>query len=369
MIIKAHCDKRGGIIASGDSSIYNYGRDYYSYVWPRDSAYAIWPLIRMGYTEEPKKVFEFCRDIITKDGYLMHKYQPDKAIGSTWHPLLHGNRRELAIQEDETASILYMLGEYYNYTKDLEFVESLYSTFIKPAADFLVSFIDELTGLPHASYDLWEEKFLTTTYTSAVTYQALCVAENLASALNHADDEVTWGEASRLILSKAREFFDDDKQILVKGFLLNNDGTRSFDNTLDISSFYGAFMYGLVTDQTITDQMFSNIEQSLLNISPSGGSARYENDQYFKSEPAYMGNPWFVTTLWIAQYFVRVNRIDEARSLLLWAQNNTLPSGVFPEQINPSDGQSISVTPLVWSHAEFVNTVLDLSKVSSAGKQ
>jgi len=57
LIIKAHTDKRGGIIASCDSSIYNYGRDYYSYVWPRDGAYAMWPLIRLGYTEEPKKFF------------------------------------------------------------------------------------------------------------------------------------------------------------------------------------------------------------------------------------------------------------------------------------------------------------------------
>ncbi|QQS18332.1 hypothetical protein IPL68_07005 [Candidatus Saccharibacteria bacterium] len=55
MVIKAHTDRRGGIIASCDSSIYNYGRDYYSYVWPRDGAYAMWPLIRLGYTEEPKK--------------------------------------------------------------------------------------------------------------------------------------------------------------------------------------------------------------------------------------------------------------------------------------------------------------------------
>ena len=87
MIIKTHIDKRGGIIASCDSSIYNYGRDYYSYVWPRDGAYIIRPLIRLGHTEEAKKFYEFCRDVLTDDGYLMHKYQPDRSIGSTWHPL------------------------------------------------------------------------------------------------------------------------------------------------------------------------------------------------------------------------------------------------------------------------------------------
>src|SRR5882757_9739043 len=126
MVIKAHTDKRGGIIASCDSSIYNFGRDYYSYVWPRDGAYAMWPLIRLGYTEEPKKFFEFCRDTLSDEGYLAHKYQPDRAIGSTWHPLLHGKHRELAIQEDETAIVLFMLGEYMATSDDKDFVSSMY---------------------------------------------------------------------------------------------------------------------------------------------------------------------------------------------------------------------------------------------------
>ncbi len=168
MVIKSHTDRRGGVIASCDSSIYNYGRDYYSYVWPRDGAYAMWPLIRLGYTEEPKKFFEFCRDIMNPEGYMMHKYQPDKAIGSTWHPLVHGKRAELAIQEDETAIIVFMLSEYFAESEDKEFVSNLYGTMIQPMANFMADFRDEATGLPHASYDLWEEKFLTNTYTTAV---------------------------------------------------------------------------------------------------------------------------------------------------------------------------------------------------------
>jgi len=169
MVIKAHTDKRGGVIASCDSSIYNFGRDYYSYVWPRDGAYAMWPLIRLGFAEEPRRFFSFCRDIIHPDGYLMHKYQPDRAIGSTWHPLIHGKHSELAIQEDETAIVLYMLGEYYETSKDEAFVEGMYKTFVQPAANFMAEFRDEATLLPHASYDLWEEKFTTSTYTTAIT--------------------------------------------------------------------------------------------------------------------------------------------------------------------------------------------------------
>jgi GH15 family glucan-1,4-alpha-glucosidase len=361
MVIKAHTDKRGGIIASCDSSIYNYGRDYYSYVWPRDGAYAMWPLIRLGYTEEPKKFFEFCRDILTTEGYLMHKYQPDRAIGSTWHPLLHGNHTELAIQEDETAIVIYMLGEYLAASKDHEFVDSLYVTLIQPASNFMAEFRDDKTKLPHASYDLWEEKFSTSTYTTAVTYQALLVAADFADMFEFPDDAVKWRAAAVEIAENVKTLFNPDRKAFRKGFLLQEDGSLKFDDTLDVSSMYGVLMFALHDfgfDET--KQTLQAIEATLLNSSPSGGSPRYEYDNYFAVDPPYLGNPWFVTTLWLAQYYVRTNSPAKAQALVDWTMSKALTSGVLSEQVNPSDGSPLSVTPLVWSHAELINTLLDL---------
>lgn len=361
MVIKAHTDKRGGIIASCDSSIYNFGRDYYSYVWPRDGAYAMWPLIRLGYTEEPKKFFEFCRDIMNPDGYLMHKYQPDRAIGSTWHPLLHGMRRELAIQEDETAIVVYMLGEFFEASDDRDFVESLYVTFIQPAANFMKDFRDAATKLPHASYDLWEEKFLTTTYTVAVTYQALLVAADFAELFEHPDDAVAWRSAAKEIANGCHVLFDESRPALRKGYLLQEDGSLQFDNTLDISSLYGALMFAREGfGAPAIKQTVGTIEYVLLDKSPSGGSPRYEHDHYFACDPPYLGNPWFVTTLWLAQYYLRVDQEDRAKQLVEWTLDRALPSGVLSEQVNPNDGSPVSVTPLVWSHAELINTLIDL---------
>ncbi|MGB4758894.1 MAG: glycoside hydrolase family 15 protein [Candidatus Saccharimonadales bacterium] len=365
MVIKVHTDKRGGIIASCDSSIYNFGRDYYSYVWPRDGAYAIWPLIRLGYRDEPKKFFEFCRDIMNPEGYLAHKFQPDRSIGSTWHPLLHENyREELAIQEDETAGVLYMLGEYYDHSHDEDFVFGLYNTFIQPAANFLSEFLDEQTNLPHGSYDLWEEKFLTHTYTAALTYQALLVAADFADEFEYPDDAVKWRQAAGQILEGSKLFFDPDRQAFRKGFLLQEDGSLSFDNTLDVSSLYGAMMYAEEFGKAEIAATGTAIENILLNKSPSGGIPRYEHDNYFAQDPPYLGNPWFVTTLWFAQYYIRTGRVDKGRALVDWTASKVVPSGVLAEQVNPSSGEPIGVTPLVWSHAEFINTVLDLAKVS-----
>ncbi|MDB5166811.1 MAG: glycoside hydrolase 15-like protein [Candidatus Saccharibacteria bacterium] len=363
LLIKAHIDKRGGIIASCDSSIYNFGRDYYSYVWPRDGAYAMWPLIRLGYTEEPKKFFEFCRDILTTDGYLMHKYQPDKAVGSTWHPLLHaGNRPELPIQEDETAIVIYMLGEYYGYSKDAEFVSQLYLTLIQPACNFMADFMDEKTNLPHASYDLWEEKFLTNSYTAALTHGALQVAADFAELFEYPDDAVKWREAAAKIVKNFHVFYDHERKLIRKGYLLGDEGLQ-FDGTLDISSLYAAFTFGNVAEwETFINDTAEAVENTLLDQTPSGGSPRYEHDNYFAAEPPYLGNPWFVTTLWVAQYYLAIDEVDKAEALIKWTMERALPSGALSEQVNPTDSSPVSVLPLVWSHAEFVNTVLDLSK-------
>ncbi len=361
MVIKAHTDRRGGVIASCDSSIYNYNRDYYSYVWPRDGAYAMWPLIRLGYTEEPKKFFEFCRDIMNPDGYMMHKYQPDKAIGSTWHPLVHGRRAELAIQEDETAIILYMLSEYYEETEDKEFVSNLYTTMIQPMANFMASYRDEATGLPHASYDLWEEKFLTHTYTAALVHRALVCAGDLAELLEFPDDADRWRTVAAELAKQTAVFTDPERGYLRKGYLLQEDGSLQFDNTLDVSSAYGVMMFATKAfGPAAVRQTYEGIEKVLLNQSPAGGSPRYEDDRYFASDPPYRGNPWFVTSLWIAQYYLQTNRDDDAKKLVEWTLAHALPSGALSEQVNPTTGEPTSVLPLVWSHAELINTLLDL---------
>ncbi|HET8671253.1 MAG TPA: glycoside hydrolase family 15 protein, partial [Candidatus Saccharimonadales bacterium] len=319
MVIKAHCDKRGGVIASVDSSIYNFGRDYYNYVWPRDGGYAIWPLIRLGFRDEAKKFFEFCRDVMTDDGYLMHKYQPDRAIGSTWHPLIHGRHKELAIQEDETAIVLYMLGEYYDYTADKDFVMSLYSTLIQPAANFMADFMDDQTKLPHASYDLWEQKFMTSTYTTAIVYQSLLVAADFAEEFEYPDDAVRWRDVAAEILENSKVFFSPERKAFRKGYLLQEDGSLAFDNTLDISSFYGPMMYWPQGMSEEIKQSLTTVEAILLDKSPSGGCVRYEHDGYFMVDHNSLGNPWVLATLWLAQYYIRSQQLDRAKHYIDWA--------------------------------------------------
>lgn len=362
LIIKAHCDERGSVLASGDSSIFNYGRDYYCYCWPRDAAYALWPLIRLGHFDEAKRFFEFARDTMHKDGYLMHKYQPDRSIGSTWHPLVHGRHKELAIQEDETAGVIFMIGELYEAGGDKVFVENLYRTFIAPCAAFMSRFIDEQTGLPHASYDLWEEKFLTSTYTVCTVIAGLETASKIANLVDQPDDGIRWERAAAGIRKNLDKLYHKDGYF-VKGYLMLEDGTLRYDNTLDMSSLYGPFMYAqLPLKDPRLISTAEHVEKRLLNTSPSGGVVRYEQDNYFLTKHQYPGNPWIVTTLWLAQYYASSGQADKAKQLVDWALARELQSGALSEQFDPETGSPLGVTPLVWSHSELVNTLLDLTK-------
>ena len=74
------------------------------------------------------------------------------------------------------------------------------------------------------------------------------------------------------------------------------------------------------------------------------------------------GNPWLICTLWLAQYEIaratNLPELERALEYLQWAAARALPSGVMAEQVHPYNDTPISVSPLTWSHATFVTTVL-----------
>jgi GH15 family glucan-1,4-alpha-glucosidase len=358
LVIKAHCDSRGSILASGDSSIFNYGRDYYCYCWPRDAAYALWPLIRTGHFDEARQFFLFARDVMHPDGYMMHKYQPDRAIGSTWHPLVHNRHRELAIQEDETAILLFMLNEFYEATNDTVYLQNIYHTFVLPCANFLTQYRDEKTELPHASYDLWEQQFATFTYTVCVVIAGLEAAAKLATVMEQPQDAVLWQDAA----DEFREHLDalKSKEGHFSKSLLLEDGKIQRDDSIDIASMYGPFMYAKLplNDKRLAVTV-KKVEHDLLSRGPVGGVIRYVGDDYFLDKPQYGGNPWIVCTMWLAQYYISARRNEEARNLIDWALSRRVTSGIASEQFDPETGSPLGVAPLVWSHAELVNTILD----------
>ncbi len=360
MVIKAHMDKRGAIMASTDSGMLNYGRDAYAYCWPRDGAYVVWPLIRLGYRQEVLNFFDFCRRGLHSAGYLSHKYRADGAIGSSWHTYLHPDGSVAPpIQIDETAGTLFMFAQFYQAQGDEQLLREYYESFVVPMANFLVESIDHEIGLPVPSYDLWEEVHETTTYTTAVAYGALQAAANLADTAHDESHAVSWRSAADDMQVAAQErLYDDERGHFLKG-LRHNAGGYEPDHTIDSSAVYGAFMYGLFS---MDDPRLKSAVDALttrFNQAEYIGLPRYEND-YYRRIDGDRENYWHITSLWYAQYCLEKNDLESAEKVLEWVASRSFESGILSEQIIPGSLNSTSIAPLVWSHAEYVMTLLDL---------
>ncbi len=369
LVIKSHIDNRGAVMASTDSTKLNYERDAYAYCWPRDASYALWPLLRLGFKTELKNYFYFCKNALHAEGFLMHKYQADGALGSSWQPYVVGKRMVPPIQEDETAIVVFLFGEYIAATRDRKLLEDLYPTLIKPAADFMASYIDPNTKLPHASYDLWEQKFLTTTYTTATVYAALNAAIRMAESLKRQDDAVAWRTVADEIYAAAPvHLYNAERKYFTKGFVFGDDGKKLLNTDIDVSAFYGAFMFGLFDMnskeiQTSYDTLKATFGVQDGQVSPL---ARYEHDDYNIVDRQTYGNPWINTTFWLAQYELLTGHPQRATQTVDWAHALMYRTGVLPEQVNPYTNAFVSIAPLVWSQAEFLNTVIDLHRHEDA---
>ena len=362
MIVKSHIDKRGALIASTDTAMLNYSRDAYAYCWPRDGAYSLWPLIRMGYTEEPRNFFQFCREVLHPRGYLMHKFQADGALGSSWHPYVHGSVSAPPIQEDETAVVLFIFAQFYHAHPNDGLLEEFYESFVKKMANFMVLNLDDTTGLPRASYDLWEEVYLTTTYTTSVVYAALVAAAELAEKAGDKTSAVRWRTCAEDIrTAAAKHLYNSQTGHLRKGLLVTDEQDITYDETVDMASFFGAFMYGLF--DTRGDELTRMLEavHNKLATEGSPGLPRYENDSYRRSSPTSPSNWWFICTLWVAQYYIETDQTDAANKILDWVRSLASSTGLLSEQIDPANSQQTSVSPLIWSHAEYMATLLDMA--------
>ncbi len=135
-------------------------------------------------------------------------------------------------------------------------------------------------------------------------------------------------------------------------------GRLEVDRTCD-ASMWGLFNFGMydADDKRIVSTM-EELRKTLWLGTSVGGMARYEGDPYHRVSSEYPGNPWFLCTLWYADYLIEKSEkeedLEEPLRILEWVAEHALPSGVLAEQLHPETGEPLSVSPLTWSHATFV---------------
>jgi GH15 family glucan-1,4-alpha-glucosidase len=118
------------------------------------------------------------------------------------------------------------------------------------------------------------------------------------------------------------------------------------------------------------------IATQLHNGAAAGGVARYTDDYYFKVESdtrKVPGNPWFMCTMWLGQWYIATAKtsgdLKPASDIIDWVVKHQVPGGLLSEQLDPNTGAPLSVSPLTWSHAEFIITVDDYCRKSATLKR
>ncbi len=376
VVIRLMADERhGGILAAPEFDPSIEGSGGYGFCWGRDAAYITTAMDEAGYYEVAEGFYRWAARAQEKDGSWLHRHWVDGSLAPSWG----------LVQIDETGSIIFGAARHFELTGDKHFLGEIWPV-IRRAADYLAGFHDRETGLPAPSVDLWEERTGEFSYSTAAVIAGLEAAARLAREAGDRKPAGEWLEAAartraavneRLYAATEGRFLRGVKVLYATGEYeralvgglstpppVENGWHPPLYGRLAGSADAGvdASLLGLVVPFGVVDardeRMLSTvraIEERLMN-EPAGGVKRYDNDGYRG------GNPWVLTTLWLAQYYLEAGEQAKAERLLRWTVERRNALGLLPEQVDKHTGQPAWVVPLTWSHAMFVLTVLRARK-------
>lgn len=370
LIMRTHVDEDGAIIAATDSDITSMARDTYAYMWPRDGALIADSLSRAGYPSLAQRFFDFAGRLVKREGYFLHKYNPDRSLASSWHPWVDKTgQKVLPIQEDETALVVWALWRHFERYRGVEEVQPLYRPLIVRAAEFMASYRDPATGLPLPSWDLWEERRGVLTFTCAAVWAGLDAAARFAHAFGDTDLAAEFGRAAEEVKAGILEHLWDEETGRFLRMLVPPDDPNDApgrDPTPDSSLFGLHFLGFLEADDPRLVATLNAVVDALSVPTEVGGLARYRGDYYHAVTHDWEripGNPWFIAQCWRARWGMARAKspeaLDAALEPLEWVAEHATAAGLLPEQLHPFSGAPLSVCPLTWSHAAFVSAVQD----------
>jgi GH15 family glucan-1,4-alpha-glucosidase len=343
-------------------------------LWTRDGALVANALDLAGHSHLTRKFFKFCGEILHPEGYFLQKYNPDGTPASGWHASWDkwAKRKLTPIQEDETALVIWALWEHYDLYRDIEFIRRLYRPLILKCADFMLDFREE-NGLPKASWNLWEDRRGVHAFTCGTVVGGLRAASKFAYLFGEKDRGKKYEKAAdKMVSAIEKHLYSKELGRFLRAIETNDDINFQADTAIGASA-YALFYFGAFSpDSELIKKTMRAIEDKLWINNEIGGIARFENDGYMRTSNSVTGNPWFICTLWLADYRIAIAKKKEdlngVLEILEWTCKRALPSGVLAEQVNPITGEGVSVAPLTWSHSTFVATVMNyLRKLKELG--
>jgi GH15 family glucan-1,4-alpha-glucosidase len=330
----------------------------YGFVWPRDLGYVVLGFLAAGRGDLAIPALRWLAREQAPEGLWLQRYWTDGSLAPSWG--LH--------QLDETGMVVFAYEAAWRELGDAALDRELWPS-ARAAADFLCGFMDDETGLPLPSVDLWEQTDGQHSYSAAATYGGLRAAAAMATRHEPALTERYREAAERVRTAIETHLWSDEhgrylrSRWVGRSDELGEDPPAAFDRPLRYptkavrsvdredarvdSSLLGLCWPFRAVDPA-SPRMRATIEavERELRVA-DGGVLRHEDDDYAG------GNPWLISALWLGLAQRQVGDGAGHRASLDYAIARQTSLGLLPEQVT-RDGEPAWVVPLGWSHAMLI---------------
>ena len=363
----------GGLLAATEIDEQRKYCGGYAYCWPRDAVFITKALDLLKMQNISNDFYlKFCLNTQSSNGMWEQRFYTNGKLAPCW-----------GYQIDETASVIYGVYEHYKITKDLNFLKQAIKMCEK-ACNFLFKYIENLLQIEetdtvakemkekienknevekHVSYDLWEMNEGVHLYSLSSIYAAFGAMLNIENELQTKSQKSNNSRLKQEIILK-RKVKLGKYQNKIKNYILENfyDKKQKIfyrnleDKKMDIS------ILGLVYPFDVLNIYEKSVKNTIEKINMTlrtytGGILRFEDDHYIGGK-----NPWVISCLWMALYYVKAKKMDEAVNLLNFVVNTASDNNFLAEQIDNESLKPAWVLGLGWSHAMFVLVLNSLDK-------
>lgn len=367
-------EETGGIMAAPEIDEEKLKCGGYSYCWPRDGVFVTKALNLLKMQDISENFYlKFCKNTQSKNGMWEQRFFTNGNLAPCW-----------GYQIDETSSVIYGINEHYKLTGNIEILKQT-KKMCENACDFLFKYIENLFEIEeqdlvkkeilskfnkneriekHLSYDIWEMNEGVHLYSISSIYSAFGAMINIEEELqkNKSKDNFNNRIKQENISNrknKLTKYREQIKEYIIENFCDQKQKTlhRNLeDNKMDISILGTVFPFNVFSaTEKIVVNTVEKINMTLRTY--TGGILRFEEDNYIGGK-----NPWVISTLWMALYYIKVGKKKEAINLLNFVTKTANYNGLLAEQIDNNTLKPSWVIGLGWSHAMFIIVLDALNK-------
>ena len=339
----------------------------YCYCWPRDAIFITKAFDLLKMEKETEAFYnKFCQMTQSENGMWEQRFFTDGILAPCW-----------GYQVDETASVVYGIYNHFEHTQDCKFLEENLKTCEK-AIKFLINYVENVLNIDETdivkkelkekykksfeshmqvSYDLWEMNEGVHLYSLSSIIASFESMKKIYEALDDKDEKNVRlkKEKRNNLVIKLNKYI-----VMLKDFIKSNLVDKDLkilkrnlnDSNMDISIIGAIYPFDVFdSSEKVVKNTIDKINMTLRTY--TNGYLRFENDNYMGGN-----NPWVITTLWMALYYIKSGDIKSADECFRYVVNTASKYGFLAEQVNNEDPNFKWVVGLGWSHAMFI-IVLD----------